>query len=301
MTHQIPEHDAPDDDRIIDCASCQDHTEELALGILPASLSASMVRHLDACGPCRAEYRRLRRVTRLLPFIAEPAEPSPEARSLLMTRIERSTRENAARPVVLHNPWANMDQPPAREPAPVPNSVSPWQRWIGPGIVAPLAICLILLSAWTNSLRNEVDHLRDAGNPEIAAAAPATLPYSLQLYNFRPACENCPQGQASGQFGGNPNGNVGVVVAWNLDPAETHQVWCINHRGEKLLITDLEVEGGNVFQTVNFPEAIGGYQQIYVARHDGTADPDAELLVAMNDQQQADPPLDSTPQGIEGD
>src|SRR5699024_10453532 len=136
-------------------------------------------------------------------------------------------------------------------------------------IIAPLAICLIVLSAWTNSLSNEVDDLRETNTPEVASTdVPATSPYDLQLYEFRPACENCSQNQASGQLGGNPDGNVGVIVAWNLDPNETHQIWCVNRQGERLLITDLNVENGNVFQSVNFPDAIGGYEQIYVARHD---------------------------------
>jgi len=302
VTTHIPEHGAPDDDCIIDCASCQDHLHELALGILPEDLSASMIDHIDICAACRAEYGRMRRTTRLLPFLAEPTEPEPAAKDLLLARIARVAQDEAEPPVVLHNPWASM----AEDPQPTPPATSSdrpsiWQRWVMPGVVAPLAICLILLSAWANSLRNEVDHLRESGSQEIALAEEAaSSPYELQLYEFRPACENCAQSQASGKFGGNPDGTVGVVVAWNLDPDETHQVWCINHMGEKLLITDLEVEGGNVFQTVNFPEAIGGYQQIYVARHDGTEDPDAELLVAMNDPQQTDPPA-STPESTVDD
>lgn len=301
MTNHIPEHGAPDDDNLLDCASCQDHIHELALGILPEHLTAPMIRHIEGCAPCRAEYRRMRRTTRLLPFLAESAEPSPDAKDRLMARIEAAERDDTIAPVVLHNPWINTNEPPMQTPSPARNEGSIWQRWIMPGVIAPLAICLIVLSAWANSLRQEVNDLRESENPSIASIdAPATSPYALQLYEFQPACENCPQSVASGKFGGNPNGNVGVVVAWNLDPDETHQVWCVNHQGEKLLITDLDVDGGSVFQTINFPEAIGGYQQIYVARHDGTADPDAELLVAMNDELQSAPPV-STPHPVDGD
>lgn len=301
MTTPIPGHGAPDDDRITDCAACQDHLHELALGILPAPHATAMARHIADCAPCRAEYANMRGVTRLLPFLAEPADPSPDVKDRLMARIERASQTGATPPIALRNPWVTPDEPPAENPAPASNSASIWQRWIMPGVIAPLAICLIVLAAWTNSLRHEVNDLREAGNPAIAAASVASMsPYDLQLYEFRPACDNCAQNQASGKFGGNPNGNIGVVVAWNLDPDETHQVWCVNHQGEKFLVTDLDVEGGNVFQTVSFPEALGGYQQIYVARHDGTEEPDAELLVAMTDEHPSDPPV-STPHPLEGD
>lgn len=219
-----------------------------------------------------------------------------------MARIVDSKQSiNAAtRPVVLANPWESRPdasthiQEQALEAEP---RAGIWQRWVVPGVVAPLAICLLLLSAWTNSLHNEVENLRSSGGGEVTTTQDSgAIPYDMQLYEFKPACEKCEDRQASGQFGGNPNGSVGVVVAWNLDPNEKHQVWCVDINGEKMLVTDLDVEfTGNVFQTVNFPQAIGGYQQIYVARHDGTADPDAELLVAMNDDHEIDSPV-STPE-----
>jgi hypothetical protein len=70
-----------------------------------------------------------------------------------------------------------------------------------------------------------------------------------------------------------------MVVAWNLDPAQKHEVWCVNKRGERLKVGDLVVDStGTATQTLSFPEAVGNYDQIYVARNDGTE----ELTVAPN-------------------
>lgn len=292
MPPLIPENDMPTPLDGMDCASCADRLHELALGILPAGHVRSVVRHLEECDACRTEYVAISRVTRLLPFLAEPDSPSPDVKNRLLARLGEPEQE--AIPRSFGNPWAASEPEPEQSPAPGSTSGFSWQRWVMPGIVAPLAICLMVLAAWTNSLHNEVASLRGPGEEASSVfSTPQQSPYDLQLYEFRPACENCTQ--AAGQLGGNPDRNVGVVVAWNLDPTEKHQVWCINERGEKQLVTDLEVEfSGSVYQTVSFPEPIGGYQQIYVARHDGSTEPDAELLVAMNERHGAEGPP-STP------
>ena len=297
----IPEDDAIEPTIKPDCAFCSDNLEAFALGALPDVSMLRVGQHLSRCCTCQDALRDIRRVTTLLPFLAEPDIPSPLAKSSLMARIAISKQgtPEETRPVVLANPWVSPDKATTGTPETAPEAGSKpgiWQRWIVPGVVAPRAICLLLLAAWTNSLHNEVENLRSAGDGEIATTQDSeALAYDMQLYEFKPACEECEDRQASGQLGGNPNNSVGVVVAWNLDPNEKHQVWCVDINGEKMLVTDLDVEfTGNVFQTVNFPQAIGGYQQIYVARHDGTADPDAELLVAMNDDHEIDSP-ESTP------
>jgi hypothetical protein len=285
-----------------DCTFCQQNLDAYGLGALPDQETSRIERHLPQCARCRTTLGSIRRVTNLLPFLAEPADPSPMAKAKLFARIERGEPEDAARemPFALANPWTSFSSAPEPTPSPQP-ARGAWQRWIAPGIIAPLAICLLVISAWANSLQNEVEDLRSSEIAEAASTqAPAAPTYDMQLYEFKPACKQCEERQASGQFGGNPNGSVGVVVAWNLDPDEKHQVWCIDSRGEKTLITDLEVQyTGNVFQTVNFPQAIGGYEQIYVARHDGTREPDAELLVAMNDEHEIDSPA-TAPAGSSG-
>lgn len=287
MTQQHSEHGASPDARIAECQRCIANAEAYALNALEGIERRTIEHHLLWCGKCRRMIADVRRVTNLLPFLAEPAVPSPEAKSNLFARIAGSQAEDESveRPVAHAHPWETR---PVAAKTPGKNGAtrsSPWQRWIGPALIAPLAIALLLLSAWTNSLRNEVDSLEARQQMPANLAQIGSTDSDLQLYALKPACPECAETKASGQFGGNPDSSVGVVVAWDLDPNERHQVWCVNKQGEKFLISDLDVEHtGSVFQAVNFPDTLGGYQQIYVARHDGTADPQAELLVAMNEE-----------------
>lgn len=291
MTNHAPGPERVPDAMSTDCAFCEDNLHAYSLGALIGFERSRVEQHLLWCGRCRRAHADIRRVTDLLPFLSEVSAPSPKVKARLFSQIADSETGTGDTPVILPNPWAAVAAPSAPVEQPAGTLTGAWQRWMLSGLIAPLAICLIVLAAWTNSLHNEVSDLRASGGTQPVATT-ANLPQAdLQLYDFRPACPECEERQASGQLGGSPDGSVGVVVAWNLDPDAKHQVWCINSQGEKLLVSDLEVEQtGSVFQTVSFPQPLGGYQQIYVARHDGTPDPDAELLVAMNEEHEVDPP-----------
>jgi len=289
VTSQNPENGVSPDSRHPDCRFVIDNAEAFALGALDRADQSRIEQHLILCGPCRRAIAEVRRVTNLLPFLAAPAVPSPSVKRALFERIADAPPQ----PEPVMNPWI-----PRSEAAPEPASLtrkaatSPtlWQRWLPTTLVAPLAIALLILAAWANSLRNEVSYLEAEREQQTALAGSMAGDGTMQLYAFKPACETCAK-KASGRFGGNPDGSVGVVIAWNLDPNERHQVWCVDEKGEKWLVSNLDVApSGSVFQTVSFPEPLAGYQQIYLARHDGTADPDAELLVALNEQGGEDEP-----------
>lgn len=302
MTHHHPEHRASLDARFEECELCLDNAEAYALNALGHAERTTIDLHLLWCDGCRRAISEIRRVTNHLPFLAEPEVPSASTKAALVARIATEEAAPAAapapieHPIASNNPWnatPASQKDSAKEP---PVGPSIWQRWITPAIIAPLAISLLILSAWTNSLRNEVDSLQAQQQVPITLAQVGSQDNDMQLYALKPACPECDEMKASGQFGGNPDGSVGVVVAWNLDPDERHQVWCENKQGEKFLVSDLDVEQtGSVFQAISFPETLGGYQQIYVARHDGTTDPEAELLVAMNEEIESDAPLNSPP------
>ncbi len=296
MTHQHPGPAAVQDAMNTECTFFQENAEAFALHAVEGAERSQMERHMLWCGPCRRGLAEVRRVTGLLPFLSPPALPSPSVKARLFERLAEETTDDGESIATFSNPWIRttlVDRP--ERGARNKTQTGAWQRWIAPGLIAPLAICLIVLSAWTNSLRNEVSMLRSAEASRTSAIVGAPPQSGMQLYTFRPACEKCKEKQAAGQFGGNPEGSVGVVVAWDLDPNEKHQVWCVDSQGQKRLVSDLEVEQtGSVFQAVSFPEPIGGYEQIYVAQHDGTADPAAELLVAMNGEHEVEA-SDATP------
>ena len=105
-------------------------------------------------------------------------------------------------------------------------------------------------------------------------SAPGLPSGNIQVY----AMEST-EGSTGGHIGADPEESDGVVVAWNLDPNQQHHVWCINRQGERIRVAELRVgESGSVMQSLTFPEAIGGYDHIYVARDDGTE----ELSVKPN-------------------
>lgn len=294
MTYNRPAPGAARDAMDSDCATCQESLDAFALGALEGIERSRIEQHMLWCGPCRRAHAEIRRATDLLPFLSPPAAPSAAARKRLFERISDETTAIAESSAIFSNPWGTGE--PAAQPKREEQNktqTGAWQRWIAPALIAPLAICLIVLSAWTNSLRNEVSMLGSAEASGTTVTLTSPSQSGMQLYDFRPACPTCADKQASGQLGVNPEGSIGLVVVRDLDPNEKHQVWCIDRNGEKILVSDLKVEHtGSVFQTVNFPEPLGGYEQVYVARHDGTDDPDAELLVAVNGEHQTGAPDD---------
>lgn len=272
------------------CEPFRDDLEAYALGALDDVERFRLETHLDECAACGDALANIRRVTDYLPFLSPPASPPSGARASLMERITADIERDEPR--AYPNPWTALQQD--EQPNAAGSDLSRWQRWIAPALVAPLAIALIVVGAWANSLQNEVDDLRAGGQVPRIVNQGTGLNADIQLYNFEPACPECEDQQATGQLGGHPNSNLGVVSVRNLDPNAKHQVWCVNKQGEKLLVSDLHVEhSGDVFQAIAFPQELGGYQMIYVARNDGTPDPDAELLVAMTDEHEVDD--DGTP------
>lgn len=267
------------------CEHCAEYAEAYVLGIADDIDAERIEQHLVYCGRCRREIAQQKHVVGYLPYATPLAEPGADVRDTLLSRIaaepEIGTTPTLAdpwRPNALLNPSADTEAEPrtSRFSGSMPS-------WVLPSLFAPLALTLIILGAWANSLHGDLRTLRSPSSP---AEETVSSVGDVQLYSMEPNCTECEHRDASGQLGGNPDETTGVVIAWNLNPDEQHQVWCVDENGEKILVSDLEVaQSGDVFQTVNFPAALGGYQHVYVARSDGTE----ELVVALNDPQDANP------------
>lgn len=274
-----------------DCAVVQDNLEAAALDILEPADRARVQRHLELCGRCRRDVTDLRAVASMLPLVSEPAAPSPHVKSRVLQRVAQDRAPVLRR--FPENPWV-PDERPAEAPPSTPADVgsgggSPWRVWMMSAIVAPLTIALIVLGAWTNRLQHDLDAARSDTGDTAAAIASTTGTSGLRLYEMQPTCPECDDTPATGHLGGDPTQNVGILVAWNLTPGERHEVWCENRDGSLIRVSDVEVaQTGQVLQTVNFPDAIGGYSRIYVTSTDGTE----EMRVALNEDP---PPTDSTP------
>ena len=290
MTSRTPANGHTPDRLAQECAFTVENAEAFALGALEERERSRIQQHVAWCGPCRRAGADARRVTALLPFLALPATPSPRVRAGLFARIA----QDQARETPNLNPWAPASSTPSpTDPPPGPPAPTGWQRWT-PALVAPLAIALIVLAAWAHALRNEVAYLRQE-REEITLDQAAGSNAGMQLYALTPSCPTC-DSTASGHFGGDPSSSVGLVVAWNLDPRQEHEVWCVDKNGEKWLVTELDVApSGQVVQAISFPQPLGGYRQIYVARNTGSGEPRTELLVALDQEAPSETPDATAP------
>lgn len=135
-------------------------------------------------------------------------------------------------------------------------------------LTAPLAIALIVVAAWANGLQNTIDE-QDAElanqQPANGAASVALLNGAeIQMYSMEPSCAGCP---GSGQLGVDMADSTGMLVAWNLDPAKKHSVWCVDGKGEKEWISTLDVNAdGAAMQTFDFPGSASKYTEVYISR-----------------------------------
>jgi hypothetical protein len=263
-----------------ECGYCQENLEAQALGILEAADRARVERHLQWCGPCRRDLADIRDVVDLLALASEQVTPSPMVKAKLFQQIADEAVEDAA--ITFGTPWHAEARPEHTAHASSRPQIPARSFPLASALIAPLAIALIVLGAWANSLRSDLNDLQSQQDGRVTAQVTVDTPANqMRLYSMEPSCPDCDDTPASGQLGGNPDNNVGVLVAWNLNPNEQHHVWCEDRDGKQTLVSDLEVEHtGEVFQTVNFPEAIGGYSTIYVTRHDGTE----EMRVALSEE-----------------
>jgi hypothetical protein len=272
-----------------DCAFVRENLEAEALDILEPAAHARVQRHLQFCGPCRRALADLHAVTDLLPLLSEPATPSPMAKARLFQRVANES-EFGPRLVTMGNPWAAKPEDntlPSSTAAPAAGGGGNpgWQSWLMTAMVAPLAVAIIVLAAWANSLQNDLDSARSGERDAVAEIAADRSANQMRLYSLEPSCPDCDESPASGHLGGNPEDNVGILVAWNLNPDDKHEVWCEDRDGKLIRVSDLQVEqSGQVFQTLNFPDAIGGYTTIYVTRDDGTE----EMRVALHEDAAGD-------------
>jgi hypothetical protein len=125
--------------------------------------------------------------------------------------------------------------------------------------VAPLAITLLVVGAWANSMRNDLD---DAASDTTPVAAVTLQGREVQTYAVERSCDTC---TGSGQLGLSEADGMGMVVAWDFDPAQEHEVWGVTHSGERKKVCELYVDpAGSVMQTFNLPEKPSGLTEIYI-------------------------------------
>ncbi len=151
-------------------------------------------------------------------------------------------------------------------------TLGPWSRYVAPAVIAPLALALIVVGAWANSMRLD---LADQEQESTLATGTGlnqlvTRGDAMQFYSMEPQCDECP---GRGRLGVDPRDNMGVVVAWGLNPDQDHEVWCVDSQGEKAMVSTLDVnKEGGAMQAFEFPsEDVSQFKEVLVTQKDGGA------------------------------
>ncbi len=273
-----------------ECLYAQENMEGFVLAALDPSDQSRVANHVRWCDDCRPFHTGLQRVVDMLPY-ATPSTllPSPAVRAALLDRVQHHrTREMdgtgvpvnaAARPGIAA--FGTRDRLQEAQSAPVQmvnaseSSRLGWAKWVPTAFIAPLLVALIVVSAWGIGQRNQVNEMQQQlhaqSNANFAKSGSAT-----RLFTTRPACPSC---TGSGQLGADPADNKAFLLAWDLNPDEQHEIWCVHPDGKSNLVAVLNVnQKGQVMQNLEFSQPISGYREIRIVRHD---DASPELIIAV--------------------
>lgn len=238
----------------------RDEIESWSLGALETDEADAVERHFAVCETCRHEASDASDIARLLPFSLAPVSPSSAAKHALMTRIADEQMAVAAA-------QSQLSLRPAASPAPEePAGASRRFHW-SQLLVTPLAIALLVMTLWSLELRDQVDETGGDGGGEDRTATVSMLPEGFQTYSMQSECEKC---KSTGKLLADPEQAHALMVAWDLDPAQIHEVWCQAEGGQPVLVASLDVsDSGEVVQPLVFDQPISGYSRIFVVSPEG--------------------------------
>lgn len=232
------------------CLFCMEHLEEAAMRILEPEVQRRMESHLARCRMCRAELAEIEQPLHLLAFSVEEVEPRAETKDSFMARFEAERDQPKVSPPLpfpTQAPEISKPEPVRRSPRFLPWSYS--SMFVG------VLVAFLAIGIWNFLPIDTSDGDLPDGQIEVMA---------MEL-----TCTDCDEA-TGGHIGADPKEKDGLVVAWNLDPHRKHEVWCVNREGKHTKVGDLKVaDSGSVMQAVSFPDAVGGYDLIYVVRDDG--------------------------------
>lgn len=266
MTHNANHNQSHRDD----CLFCMDHLHEAALGILEPDDRSRLEHHLAECGVCRAELAELDATVNLLPLSVDQVQPRAEVKATLRDRLNAEMNAPQSPAPVETKPTSRKEQK--------QRTFTPRRpMWALGSVFAGLCVALLAIGAWTFLPIGNDDDNAPRGQMSVLAMETSD-------------CPGCHE-DTRGHIGANLETSDGMVVAWNLDPTEKHEVWCVNRDGKRTMVGELQVDdSGAAMQNMQFPDSVGDYDQIYVARNDGTE----ELTVAPN-KMKSDNDSDATP------
>lgn len=262
-----------------ECAAVRDDLGVWALDALDADERSSVDQHVSRCMGCRAEADRWLAVSSALPLALAPVAPSADGRDQLMHRIA----DDQMRSVTPAVPLTDTNNPANTSTLPIPPSNRRRFAW-SQALVAPLIIALIAMTAWSFDLQDQVNSAAESDSLIPAAVDNTMLPAGVQTFGMSSESSN-------GRFLANPESSNALVVAWGLDPAMDHEVWCVDERGSEWMVARLDVsQSGDVVQPLLFDQPISRYTEIYVKiKDDGS-----EHMMEMDETPMITPPAEDS-------
>lgn len=242
--------------------------ESWVIGALDADDRQAVDEHLLTCRECEAYVEQLGRSVHALPLLGPSTErPSPELRDRLMSRISAS--QSNAQSGIQSVPASSVATP-ASPNSGVAKDALRHPAWMSAGSTAlagMLVLALIVVSAWANSINNQLEDAREDIEYLQETGGTISEDSDVRLYGMQPMCTTC---EGNGRVAIDLADQVGVVVAWNLNPALEHQVWCSGKGGERQQVSELRInDDGGAVGTFPLPLMTTGYSEVYLQDSNG--------------------------------
>jgi hypothetical protein len=233
-----------------DCTSCRQNLGAFVLKSLDRFDHGLVEQHLRWCSDCQTELTRHEAIVEGLALGSpDSGELAPGTWATIQSRIAQD--EDVAEPVPVAPPSVTRSTPAA-----------PRRNWLPTAVIAPLVIVAIVLGTWGWSLQQDLQSTEaELANHALLNSTLVGAP-QVQLYSMEQSCPTC---EGVGQIGVSTANSLGMVVGWDFDPQMTHDVWGINHDGERSQVCSLVVaQDGAVMQMFTFPDAPSRFTDIYV-------------------------------------
>ena len=262
--------------------STDSHVDELiamyALGALSVEERQAIERHLAVCDTCRALAADAEATARVLPFAAEPVEPSPQVKQRLLARIEADKATVSA----TMGPRVDGDATTAAAPSRARRrpdvsgggAVQTRLRWAWPAAAAAALVLALVLGWWGWTQQSELAATRT--QLEILSRP------DLRVVSL-PAAKSTPAGAQARLFVA-PASNTGLLAVSGLQPLspqQTYEFWLI--RSGKAVPAGIfnVAASGDGRLVVQSSEPLGQYEQagVSVEVAGGSLSPTLDALV----------------------
>lgn len=250
----LPHNQSSANDDLGACDACRELLGAYVLQALDRFDQGMVEQHLRWCDACRAELDALEAIgTGLALGVPDTGLPSASTWSAIQARLTDNEETVAPRN--------------APAPANAGTSASRWMQWLPMSVMAPLALAVIVLGAWGWSVQKNLDQTEAELANHALLNSTLTSNQQVQLFTMEQSCPTC---DGVGQVGVSQSNGMGMVVGWDFDPAMTHDVWGVDHDGERSRVCSLVVaKDGAVMQMFHFPDTPSRYTDIYVTDEAG--------------------------------